>query len=121
MPVLVVDDYKSVTDVIERVLVAEGYVVYVCHTSKDALEYINNNPKTRVALIDLILPDLSGLELIKEIRKTNQTLYIIIMTGYADLLGKENIEKAGANDLLIKPFSIQRLQNIIKDIMKKLS
>jgi DNA-binding response OmpR family regulator len=106
--VLVVDDEPVVRDGITRVLSAEGLHVATAPDGRSALLH-PAAATCRLVLCDVMLPDLSGLEVLRELRARRPDLPVLLMTGYAlsDLAGRA--ADAGAADVLAKPFDASEL------------
>ncbi len=107
---LVVDDYESNRDLLSRWLKQEGYSVHAAQDGQTALDHIGNE-KFDLVLLDIMLPDLDGLELLSLIRRTHPIteLPVILVTG---LGSSENIVEGlrrGANDYVIKPIDYAAL------------
>jgi len=101
--ILVVDDEKKIVEVVKSYLEHSGYEVYEAFTGKEALYVFEKVPLSLIVL-DLMLPDLSGEEICKIIRKKSR-VPIIMLTAKAeeeDILKGLNI---GADDYITKPFS----------------
>ena len=101
--ILVVDDNKALRDVMAEVLIEEGYLVTAVANANDAIEVLAQAP-CDVAIVDLRLPGIGGLELLKEIKRTYPDTQVIIITSYASLESAVEALRAGAYDYLAKPF-----------------
>lgn len=118
--IMVVDDDKSILEMMKDLLSKErGFDVYTANNGKKALQVIKQiNP--HVLILDVMMPDMSGYEVCTEIRKTNEALPIIFLTG-----GKKGHEDkaagflSGCDDYMIKPFNIRELIFRIKAIIKR--
>ena len=114
--ILVVDDEPSVTQVLKRVLTAEGYEVKAVGTAKEALKLIKGGKRYALILLDIKMPDMSGIELYQHLDKTvgSLTQKIIFITG--DVLGTDTMDffsRTGAS-YITKPFDIEQLKKEIK-------
>lgn len=74
--------------------------------------------KPDILLLDIILPDKSGLEVLKSFRKINSTTKVIVITALEEDLLDDELKKEGANFILRKPFSVEELEKAIKEIFK---
>ena len=116
--ILVVDDEKSIRSFLKTSLSAYGYSVYEAAKGKEALtESVSVHPD--VIILDLGLPDMDGREVIVKIRKRTKTP-IIILSVRDDPLEKIAALDAGADDYLIKPFSVGELLARLKAVMRRL-
>ena len=115
--ILVVDDEQGVLTFIKIRLQASGYKVLTAKDGFEALELLKNN-HTDMALVDLMMPQMSGLELIEKIRKFTQ-IPIIVITASDSPDTKFEAFALGANEFLTKPFNPDDLVSRIKDIFQR--
>jgi CheY-like chemotaxis protein len=113
--VLVVDDEIEIADMVEEMLVLEGYRVSSYGTGADALEALRSDPgKVDLLIADLTMPRLTGLELLQEARKLKPELPTILMTGY----GGKSLEGLPAHQIvLFKPFTKHTLNIAIQEAL----
>ncbi|MBI5076296.1 MAG: response regulator [Nitrospirae bacterium] len=110
--ILVVDDEESIRVYLSALLRKHGLPVIACESAEEALAYIRDEPIT-VVLTDIKMPNVSGLELLHEIRQLNAEIPVILMTGNADLdIAIEAVNK-GALSFLTKPLNREYLINAI--------
>jgi two-component system response regulator HydG len=84
--ILVIDDDQSHLISLKKIFEKLGLVVYVCASAKDAISLIESNTlPIQIVLSDLMLPDLDGIQLLKQIKKHNPELEIVIMTAYGTI------------------------------------
>ena len=111
--VLVVDDDVSIRDLFGKILRKAGYTVETSETGKEALEKIRTeNPK--VLLLDVILPDMSGTELLLRTAGNHETVKIIVTGFSTEEVGKRAAD-FGADDYLVKPVQPEELLSTIRD------
>jgi two-component system, OmpR family, response regulator PhoP len=108
MRILVVEDEITLCKQIHQYLEDKGFAVDTAHTGKDGY-YMGKEYPVDAAVIDLGLPDFSGIELIKRLRKDNITLPILILTARSRWQEKVEGLEAGADDYLVKPFHYEEL------------
>jgi DNA-binding response OmpR family regulator len=116
--IFVVDDEKSIRDLIKLYLEKESYRVTSFDSGKDVLEAFKNQ-KPDLLVLDIMLPESDGLELCREIRKTSDVPIIFVSARdeeFDRILGLE----LGGDDYLSKPFSPRELMVRIKNIFKRL-
>ncbi len=106
--ILVIDDEPVVRDGIRRILELRGLRVATAADGGEALAHPALG-HCRVVFCDLVLPDLSGLVVIDEIRKTRTDLPVILITGYATIEQIERARESGASSFLAKPFEESEL------------
>lgn len=100
--ILVVDDEKEIADLVAFYLESENFEVTACYSSKEALEQIGS-VNFDLAILDVMLPGLSGLELCKEIRKSHN-YPVIMLTAKDEEIDKIRGLMLGADDYMTKPF-----------------
>jgi DNA-binding response OmpR family regulator len=117
--ILVVDDEKDIVDLLKYNLQKEGYTVSTAFNGKEALEKTQERPN--LILLDVMMPELDGWEVVKEIRRNESTsrLPVIFLTAKCndvdEILGLE----LGADDYIRKPISIPKLIARIKSVLRK--
>lgn len=108
MRVLVVEDEQVLCGQLKTFLARKGFAVDVAHNGSEA-HYIGTEFPLDVAIIDLGLPDFSGMDLIKRIRKAGKKFPILILTARSRWQEKVEGLEAGADDYLVKPFHYEEL------------
>ncbi|KMY19981.1 response regulator transcription factor [Bacillus pumilus] len=106
--ILVVEDEKKIARVLSLELEYEGYEVTVKETGMDGLQALEEESFDLV-LLDVMLPELSGLEVLRRVRKTNTATPIILITARGSVPDKVSGLDLGANDYITKPFDIEEL------------
>ena len=110
--IFVVDDETESCKYIEEYLVQHGYRVWCTSDPRIVLDQVKNL-KPAIVLLDIVMPGISGIELLKNIRKMNPETQVIMMTAVKDEdVCRECIE-AGAADFIIKPFSLEQIKATI--------
>jgi DNA-binding NtrC family response regulator len=109
----VADDEPSIVSSLRDALAKEGYSVFTAAGGEEACETAERE-QVHVALVDLVMQDLSGLVVMKRIREKMPTTRVIIMTAYATVETAVEVMKQGALDYLIKPFSMDELKMQIR-------
>ena len=107
--ILVIDDDEAVCFTYDLVLSDAGYKVFRAKDGKEALEILGKEDIT-VVIIDLNLPDISGVELCNQIRCFQQNSYIIAITGYTKHFDIKTCYQVGFDDFLEKPVSLELLR-----------
>jgi DNA-binding NtrC family response regulator len=105
---LVVDDETSVLSLIRRVGESQGFEVVTCTDGRQALQ-IADARRPDLIMVDLRMPEVNGLEIVRALREAGSTAMIVLMTGYASIDSAVEAVKLGAADYLTKPFDIRRL------------
>ena len=116
---LIVDDEKNILDIL-RILLSEYDIdVDGALTVKEAKDLIKNN-NYDIAFLDLRLPDGSGLEVLKELKKKNPKTEVVIITAYASHETAVEALKLGAFDYITKPFDINKIRLIVRNLKDKI-
>ncbi|MDD5561393.1 MAG: response regulator [Candidatus Omnitrophica bacterium] len=116
--VLVVDDELPVRDLLNDLLKRESYIVTVCPSGEEALELLKKD-SFDVVLLDIKLPGISGLEVLKNIRDTNKGLAVIMITGFGyneDLICKT--KEFGCSGYIGKNMPVAQIITTFKQIVK---
>jgi PAS domain S-box-containing protein len=116
--IMLIDDDKGMCKTLSRILELDGYNVSTANTASDGIEFIKKG-SFNLALVDIKLPDIDGVELLEDLKKINQDLSVIMMTAYAST---ENAIKAlniGADAFVTKPFDIEQLRAVVKKSIDK--
>lgn len=112
--ILIVDDDADTRDAIFiNLSELPDYTVIVCSSAEEGLEKFKNN-NIDVVLTDIVMPEVSGIELLEKIHNLKRQTPVIIMTGYADMNVAIAAIKKGAFDFILKPFHPDYLQHSIK-------
>lgn len=111
MNLLIVEDDEEIIVLQEKVCKHEGHNVHIVKTAKEALDLVGEKDFD-LAIVDLMLPDMNGLELVAKIREIKPTLRIIFSTAFATAESEALIKKMGC-DLLIKPFTVGQLTEFL--------
>jgi DNA-binding NtrC family response regulator len=111
--VLVVDDEEVVRMGVRKVLESEGLRVATCADAAGALAH-PALAECRLVLCDLMLPDRSGTELMRDLLRKRPGLPVVLITGYATSTEADRAKDAGAFDFLPKPFEASELMNVVR-------
>lgn len=103
MNILVVDDEHEIADIIALYLQSSEYKVQKCYTGEEALRYIDSG-KVDLAILDVMLPDIDGFEILRRIRK-KYNFPVIMLTAKVDATDKITGLTLGADDYIPKPFN----------------
>jgi PAS domain S-box-containing protein len=118
--ILFVDDEDAAITAMEKILTRLGYNTTASNSSPDAFNIFKSNPAEFDLLItDMTMPNMTGMELIREIRAIRPDIPVILCTGFSDQIDDEKVEKAGVNVFLIKPVSMQDIAGAIRKVLDK--
>lgn len=118
MRLLLVEDSESLSRWLKKLLEAENYAVDVVEDAESVLTGLDLK-QYDLALVDLGLPGLSGLELIKQIRRMKMALPILVLTARSDLKSRVDGLNLGADDYLVKPFEIEELEARMRALLRR--
>ncbi|MGH7277437.1 MAG: sigma-54-dependent transcriptional regulator, partial [Candidatus Rokuibacteriota bacterium] len=116
--VLVVDDEIAILRLLKEALTQWGYEVTTASTVTEALESIRSG-LFDAALTDIRMPDMSGLDLLREIKKQDESIEVVIMTGYPTISSAVEALKEGAFDYLSKPLILEELRHLMTRLMER--
>lgn len=114
--ILIVDDEPDMLETCSDILRAQGYQVQTCVESIKALDMLASF-EPEVMMVDLMMPKMGGMELMREVRKQNPDISIIIFTGYPTIESAVNAVREGAVDYLVKPFLANQFIGLIEKTM----
>ncbi|MBI4655433.1 MAG: response regulator [Elusimicrobia bacterium] len=118
--ILIVEDSRSITGVLKEVLEQEGYTVFVTHDGIDGIR-IAKREKPDIVLLDLLLPKISGYEILDMIKKDNSTRHVPVLI-ISTLDTPESVEKSklcGAKNFIKKPYNLDDLLAEIKNTLRQ--
>ena len=115
--ILVVDDEKPISDIIKFNMVKEGYEVVTAFDGREALELFEAE-RPDILILDLMLPEIDGLEVARTIRKTSNVPIIVLSAKDSEFDKVIGLE-IGADDYMTKPFSNRELQARVKAILRR--
>ncbi len=114
---LVADDEQKICRLLEGFFSERGYQVFVAHDGPSALDCIKHE-RPHLVFLDLRMPGLNGLDILKEAKAIDQTIKIIIVTAIEDDSVIQRAKELGATDYVIKPFSLEYLK---EEVLMKVS
>ncbi len=118
MNILVLDDEKEIADLVELYLKNDGFNVFTCYSSKDALNIIKKE-KLDLAILDVMVDKTNGFDILKEIRNQNLNFPVIMLTAKINDQDKIKGLTLGADDYITKPFNPLELLARVKAIFRR--
>ena len=118
MRLLIVEDEKQICDTVAKSLYAAGYEVDTCYEGEEAFECILAENYDLIVL-DLNLPGMDGMEILKELRQRNEETKVLILSARGQIADKVEGLDAGANDYMEKPFHLQELEARIRSLTRR--
>jgi PAS domain S-box-containing protein len=116
--ILLVDDDESVTDMFKEILEKFGYRVTPRTSSIRALkEFREKCENFDLVITDTMMPDITGIELSKELVKIRPDIPIILCTGFSELFTEEDLKTIGIRECLIKPVTIKKISQVVRRVL----
>lgn len=116
--ILVVDDELGPRESFRQIL-KHDYNVVTKENGKSALEYIETQTAPEVMLLDIKMPDLSGIEVLKKVKEILPKIEVVMITAYAKLATAREALKYGASEYLIKPSNVKEVREAIKNAVSR--
>ena len=116
--ILVVDDEPSILRLLREALTQWGYQVTTASNAREALDALRTEMYD-AAITDIRMPDTSGLDLLKEIKKHDDSIEVVIMTGYPTIASAVEALKEGAYDYLSKPLILDELRHLMARVTER--
>ncbi len=117
---LIVEDEETLCESLKRVLAREGYAVDTFNSAEAALEVFEKKSYDLI-ITDIILPGITGIELLKRIKARLPDQIVIIMTAYASLETAVEALRTGAYDYVVKPVMHEEIKQIVKNALTQLA
>ena len=117
--ILIVEDDPKISRIIELQLEHEGFKTTKAFTGREAIEEYNHNPNFDLILLDIMLPEVSGFDVLKYIKSKNQLMPVIFLTARDDTRDVVSGFELGADDYVTKPFNFDELLARIKANIRK--
>jgi two-component system response regulator AtoC len=116
--ILIVDDDENIRKVLMAILEDKGYNMAAVGTAREAIKKTEKECYN-LALIDIRLPDMEGIDLLTKIRETTPRMRKIIITGYPTLQNAVDAVNRGADAYIMKPFDVERVLSTISEQLRK--
>jgi two-component system, NtrC family, response regulator HydG len=116
--ILLIEDDLTFSRILEGFLTKKGYQITACHKGKDGLKAFESKTFDFI-LLDYRLPDTTGMDILLEIRKTNTTIPVVMMTSFTDIRTAVKAIKSGAYEYITKPVNPDELLMILQQALKK--
>jgi DNA-binding response OmpR family regulator len=120
MRILIVEDEKSLADILKKGLEEEDYAVDVAYNGEDGLFMAQNEPSDLI-ILDIMLPIIDGMTILKKIRKAGIKTPVLMLTAKDTLMDKVSGLDTGADDYLTKPFLFEELLARIRALLRRTS
>lgn len=116
---LIVDDDRSVGDILRDLISKEHTVVDVCNDGHEAIEFIDRE-LVDIVITDLMMPRIGGLEVLRRAKAANADVIVIIITGHGSLETAIEAIREGAYDYIRKPFKLQEMEIVFNNAVEKI-
>lgn len=114
---LIVDDQNGIRVLLVEVFSSEGYETFQASNGKTALEIVDEQVPDLV-LLDMKIPGMDGLEILKRIKQKHENIKVIMMTAYGELDMINEAKETGALMHFTKPFDIDELRQVVNDQLR---
>ncbi|MFO7932398.1 MAG: response regulator [Thermodesulfobacteriota bacterium] len=118
--IMVLDDVEDAGAMIKRILERKGHSVAVFTEEQDAIDYVKKQ-KADIAILDIKLKKMSGVEVLKQIRQARPEIEVLMLTGYPTLETAREAMSHGAREYLVKPIDKNELEEKIQVIVENRS
>jgi len=115
--ILVCDDEEGIRESLKLIL-EKDYELFFSTNGQECLECMKVTPEVNLILLDIKMPQLNGLEILKEVKSTNPNTKVVMVTGYKSVETAAEAVKAGASDYIVKPFNSKDILETIKKILQ---
>ncbi len=116
--ILFVDDEESILDIAREYFLQKGYEVRTAHNGLEALQILKGE-KVDCCFTDINMPEMDGLELAENIRIHDNTIPVVVMTGYPSLDNTIQTLKNGVVDFLIKPVNLNQMELCVRRVLRE--
>jgi putative nucleotidyltransferase with HDIG domain len=116
--ILFVDDEESILDIAKTYFHSRGYVVLTARNGREAVDLLGDN-RIDCCFTDINMPEMDGLELAEYIRKHDNTVPVVVMTGYPSLDNTIHTLKNGVVDFLVKPINLRQMEISVQRVLRE--
>ncbi len=116
--ILIVDDESDLRNLLNHVLTQAGYEVMEAPDGEAALNILRKE-KFDIAFLDIQMPNVNGIQVLKHIQKNSPSTKAIMLTGYADLKNAMEAKEFGATDFIGKPYKIEDILSTVHRLTNK--
>lgn len=116
--ILVADDDREIAELLEIYIKNEGYESVIAYDGHEALSKLHTNPDIALVILDIMMPEVNGLEVVKEIRKDSQIPVLILSAKTSDMDKIQGLI-TGADDYVTKPFNPLEIMARVKSLLRR--
>lgn len=114
--ILVVDDDPAVRELLERSLSSPAYELFGAADGVEALERVRD-ATFDLCLVDLMMPRMGGMDLVRALRESNRETIVFIITGFGSEESAREARELGCSDYITKPFDVEELKTLIREAL----
>lgn len=118
MKILIVDDDKDIVQLLEIYVRNEGYEPIAAYNGKEALTKLNTNPDIGLVILDIMMPEMDGMEVIKQVRKDSSIPILVVSAKTTDMDKIQGLI-SGADDYVTKPFNPLEVMARVKSLLRR--
>ena len=118
MKILIVDDDKDIVQLLEIYVRNEGYEPITAYNGKEALTKLNTNPDISLVILDIMMPEMDGMEVIKQVRKDSSIPILVVSAKTTDMDKIQGLI-TGADDYVTKPFNPLEVMASVKSLLRR--
>lgn len=118
MKILVVDDDKDIVELLSIYIKNEGYEPVTANSGEEALKKLHENPDIGLMILDIMMPKMSGIEVVQKVRKNSQIPIIIVSAKTSDIDKIQGLV-TGADDYVTKPFNPLEVMARVKSLLRR--
>ena len=115
MHIVIIDDEAAVAETLADAVREQGHTAAIAHSGSEGLALLAEKTPDAVFL-DLVMPGLSGVELVKEIRRDHPELPIVVVTGWAGPQDLDEVRRLGVTDIVEKPWALKYVDEALRNL-----
>ena len=116
--ILVLDDVMDAVILVQKILTRQGHNVHTFTKEEEAIDYVGRN-NVDLAILDIKLKKLSGIQVLAEMKKLNSALKVIMLTGYPTIETAQEAIELGAGEYCVKPIDKQELEEKVAEALDR--
>lgn len=117
--IIIADDEANIRRVLEAVFTTEGYAVITAENGKSAVNAASDNPDADVLITDLVMPDMSGVEVLEAVKQINPSISVLMITAHGTIKSAVDAMRLGAFDYITKPFDMDEIKVVVKRALER--
>ncbi len=114
--ILIIDDDEGVLHLFQEILRTEKYTVLTARSGREALELVGRK-RPALAILDLKMPDMTGIHILRRIKEQDDNIEVIIITAYGAIRTARMAMRLGAYEYITKPFDIDYIKEVVRNAL----